>query len=213
MGVLSSECGSECVAVSQRTAVVLHVELPTHCQEAGLAKQILLVVELSLFKGNLLLHLYNHLHILNFFFLFLLLGFSHSLLGLLILLLFFGLSFILLFVLGFSFLSLSFLLLCLLIFLLLLLRLCFILLLFLRETIKGGDLGNSIMRFRQESCDLEHLSSTLTVGCSDDGSVHIEEPTFLEEQVSGKGQVVSDSGNSSNQVGSGSQVSNATQKL
>jgi hypothetical protein len=69
------------------------------------------------------------------------------------------------------------------------------------------------MRFWQQSSHLEHFSSALTVRSSDDGGVDVLEASLLEEDVSGIGQVVSDSSYCSKHVCSRSQMGIVSQKF
>ena len=69
------------------------------------------------------------------------------------------------------------------------------------------------MRLGKNCSDLEHLTSSLTVRGCDNGSVNVLESTGLEELVSSICEVVSHSGHSTNQVSTGTQVSDFSQVL
>ena len=70
-----------------------------------------------------------------------------------------------------------------------------------------------IMWIGQHGRDLEHLSSSFTVRRSDQWSVDVQEASGLEEKMRGKGQSVTDSGDSTDQVRSWSEMSDGPQKL
>jgi len=69
------------------------------------------------------------------------------------------------------------------------------------------------MRLRENSCNLEHLSSTLAVRGGDDRSVDVEETSLLEEKMSGESEVVTNTTHSTNGVGTRTQMSNFSQVL
>jgi hypothetical protein len=97
----------------------------------------------------------------------------------------------------------------LLIFLLLLL----VLLRFLWLRGNGWNLRYGSIRLRQNSSDLEHLSSAFTIGRSNDGRVNVEEAALLKELMSGVCEVVPDAGHGANEVCAGTQVSDLSQVL
>ena len=67
--------------------------------------------------------------------------------------------------------------------------------------------------FGQHRGDLEHLSCTLTVTCGDARRVDIEETTFLEELMCCVRQIVPDSRDRRDKLGSGTQVGVLAQVL
>ena len=69
------------------------------------------------------------------------------------------------------------------------------------------------MFIRQNSGHLEHFTSAFAIRGRDDRGMDIQESPALEEQVGRQGQVVSNSGNSSNKVGSWSQMGNVSKGL
>ena len=80
VGVLSSEGGTESVAISQGTAVVFNVELSTDCEEGWLPEQVFFIVDGSLFKGQYFLILSRRLNLfLSLYFLVVLLLSFHLL--------------------------------------------------------------------------------------------------------------------------------------
>lgn len=88
--------------------------------------------------------------------------------------------------------------------LILLLVLLFLLITLLNMIFRDGwDLPNNVMRLRQNGGHLEHLAGTLAIGRGDNRGVNVEETSLLEEQMSGKGKVVADTGYSTDGVGAG----------
>ena len=67
----------------------------------------------------------------------------------------------------------------------------------------GWDLSNNVVRLRQNGGHLEHLAGTLAIGGGDNRGVNVEETSLLEEKMSGKGQVVADTGDSTDGVSAG----------
>ena len=63
----------------------------------------------------------------------------------------------------------------------------------------------------QNCCDLEHFSRPFAIWSRDNRSVDVQKPSALEKQMGSQSQIVSDSGNSPNQIGSRSQMSNVSQ--
>ena len=60
---------------------------------------------------------------------------------------------------------------------------------------------------------LKHLSCSLTIACCDERSVHINEPTRLEERVGGVSQGIPDARNRPYEIGPGPQVEPLSQAL
>jgi hypothetical protein len=148
--------------------------LTTNSEETGFTKEILSVVNIFLVERNNWL-LWLSLNLLDSFF-------SLTILC--------STAIFLSFLLSFLFLLLS------------LLTLFFSFLLFLWDNsslifgkgIYSGDFTKRFMGFRKDGCNLEHLTSSFTIRCSDDRSVDVEETSLLEELMSSIGQVVSNSG-------------------
>ena len=97
-----------------------------------------------------------------------------------------------------------------LLFLLLLFLLVGLILLMLGDS---RDLSNGVMGLRENSCDLEHLPSTFAIRSGDDRSVNVEETSLLEEKMSGKCEVVSNTTHSANSVSTRTQMSDFSQIL
>jgi len=189
VAVLGSEGGTECVAVSKADGDGLDIELARDRKESGLAEHVLLVVDSLLLERD-------GLEVEEI----LLLG-SVSLLLLLVLLWFLAVSEVLS--------CLLFLNLCLGCFN------CFNLLGSLGCLELSDKLGISdwFGVFRQDGCHSEHLTSSFTVGGSDDWGVDVQESSALEELMGGVGERVSDSDHGSHCVGSVSQMGNFSQVL
>jgi len=71
---------------------------------------------------------------------------------------------------------------------------------------KGRNLADMLAGLWKDSGYLEHLPCPFAVRGSNDGGVDIEEASGLEKEVRRKGQVVSNSGHSPNQIGSRPQM-------
>lgn len=67
--------------------------------------------------------------------------------------------------------------------------------------------------FWQNCCHLEHLSGSFTISCSDQRSVDIQETIVLEKLVGCISQIVLDSENWTQSLGSRSQMSNISQSF
>lgn len=198
MRVLCSECGSECVDVGEGTAEILNTQLTRDCQERRFSKEIFLVVDSSFFKRYLLL-LLLYLSLIGLLFNFLCCCLSSSRGG------------------GSLFLcSLSCSLFCFLfLYFLRFLSIFLLLNLFNRLVMCAHSwyLFNWVFGFWQNSGHLEHLAGSLTIRGCDDGSVNVLETAGLEELMGSIGQVVADTGHSTYQVSSWSQMSFVSQEF
>ena len=190
VGVLGSEGWAEGVAVTKSNSESLNVELTTDTQKCWLGEHVLFVINNLLFKGHgsevekMIVTL--AFCVLLFLFVFLWLLTLSCVLGCLFLLgLFLGLLHSLDFLGGLWDFQMS-------------LEL---------------SLGDWLIVIWKHGSNLEHLSSTLAVRGSDDWGVDVQESSLLEELMSGESKVVSHSGDSTEGVGSCSQMSLFSQGL
>ena len=77
----------------------------------------------------------------------------------------------------------------------------------------NGNFVDWFLFIRQNGGHLEHFTSTFAIRGRDNRCMDIQEASALEEQVSRQGQVVSNSRNSPNEIGSWSQMGNVSQSL